>query len=412
MPTQNINSGRFSNTNLNSVGSEFAANYGHGVSTLVQKMTNKLIFDAAPQQFLDLSFLNQHEVESNPSDEFFYQEATYQREAIVATGSAAAVSYPATQIIPVASLDFVSTNMIVVYPGNYKGVITDFDTSALTITVTPYTNKSLPAVAANDLLANLSTIDHDGSEGFAQYFRMSTIERSNYIQLFNRAIRYGEVELHKMRNAGTTSNFLSMERDKLFEQHRIDISNAFWNGQKGEVKTANGTPAKTTGGVYSTMVEAGSPKFSATASTLVDAFEEAILASEYGSYGAVRMAFMTPTLHRMLSLKYKDEHTRYEPQNDMALLNLKEINIGSSRIVLCPYKRFEDSASFPAEFANRIAILDMKNMKRVQMWGERSGDTLALGDGIPKRYGEVYVDSNMGVKFNNPLACATVDVQM
>jgi hypothetical protein len=96
----------------------------------------------------------------------------------------------------------------------------------------------------------------------------------------------------------------------------------------------------------------------------------------------------------------------------MALLNLKEINIGSSRIVLCPYKRFEDTASFPAEFQNRIAILDMKNMKRVQMWGERSGDTLALADGIPKRFGEVYVDSNMGVKFNNPLACASIDVKL
>jgi len=403
---------KFSNANLNSVGSEYASKYGHDLSTLVQKMTNKVIFDAAPQQFLDLAFLNQQEVETSMSDEFFYQEMGYQREPITITAAAAAVSHPATQTLAVSSIEFVATNMIVAFPDNTKGIITDVDSSALTITVAPYVNKSLPAVAIGDTLANISTVDHDGSEGFAQYFRASTIERSNYIQLFNRAIRYGEVELWKMRNAGTTNNFLSMEKNKMFEQHRIDISNAFWNGAKGEVKTANGTPAKTTGGVYQSMLDAGSPKFKATAATLVDAFEDAVLSSEYGEYGAVRMAYLTPALHRALSLKYKDEHTRYEPQNDMALLNLKEINIGSSRIVLCPHKRFEDAASFPKEFASRIMLLDMKNMKRTQMWGERSGDTLALADGVAKRYGEVYVDSNMGVKFHNPLACASIDVTL
>ena len=89
---------------------------------------------------------------------------------------------------------------------------------------------------------------------------------------------------------------------------------------------------------------------------------------------------------------------------------MKEINLGSSRIVIVPYKRFEDSASFPASFTNRICILDMKNIKRVQLWGERSGDTLKLEDGVAKRFGDVWVDTNMGIKFNNPLACAYIDI--
>jgi hypothetical protein len=117
---------------------------------------------------------------------------------------------------------------------------------------------------ADDILANVSSVDHDGSDGFAQYFRASTIERNNYIQLFNKAIRYSEVELHKLKNMGTTSNFLEMEKNAMFNQHRIDLSNAFWTGQKGEVITANGTPAKTTGGVFSAMVDAGSPNALAT----------------------------------------------------------------------------------------------------------------------------------------------------
>lgn len=412
MALYNDTSAKFNNTNLNSVGSEYASLYGHDVSLLVQKLTNRAIFDAAPQQFMDLKLLNMVPAEQVNSDEFFYQEMGYQREALVATANASAVGYPTTQTISLTSVDYISTNTIISYPNGQKGVVVGVDTSLLTITVSPYNGDTLPAVVADDVLANVSTVDHDGSDGFAQYFRASTIERSNYVQLFNKAIRYSEVELHKLKNMGTTSNFLEMERNAMFNQHRIDLSNAFWVGQKGEVPTFNGTPAKTTGGVFSSMVDAGSPNALATAGTLVDAFEDIVLSSEYGDYGAARMAYMTPRLHRALSLAYKEELTRYAPNDEIALLNLKEVNLGSSRIVLVPYKRFEDAASFPGSFKDRIVLLDMKNIKRTQLWGERSGDTLKLEDGVPKRYGDVWVDCNMGVKFHNPLACAWLDVQL
>jgi hypothetical protein len=412
MSLYNETSAKFANQNYNSVGSEYANLYGHDISLLVQKLTNRAIFDAAPQQFMDLKLMNMVPAETVNSDEFFFQEMGYQREPLQVTAVSATVSYPTTQTINVASVDNISTNTIISYPNGQKGSVVAVDTSLLTITVSPYNGDTLPAVAIGDVLANVSTVDHDGSEGFAQYFRASTIERVNYVQLFNKAIRYSEVELHKLKNMGTTANFLEMERNAMFNQHRIDISNALWTGQKGEVVTANGTPAKTTGGVYTSMVEAGSPNAVATAATLVDAFEDMVLSSEFGDYGQARMAFMTPRMHRMLSLAYKEELTRYAPNDEIALLNLKEVNLGSSRIVLVPYKRFEDAASYPASFANKITILDMKNIKRVQLWGERSGDTLKLEDGVPKRYGDVWVDCNMGVKFNNPLACAYLDVTL
>ena len=412
MSLYNETSAKFSNQNYNSVGSEYANLYGHDISLLVQKLTNRAIFDAAPQQFMDLKLMNMVPAETVNSDEFFFQEMGYQREPLQVTAVSASVSYPTTQTLNVASVDNISTNTIISYPNGQKGSVVAVDTSLLTVTVSPYNGDTLPAVAIGDVLANVSTVDHDGSEGFAQYFRASTIERVNYVQLFNKAIRYSEVELHKLKNMGTTANFLEMERNAMFNQHRIDISNALWTGQKGEVVTANGTPAKTTGGVYTSMVEAGSPNAVATASTLVDAFEDMVLSSEFGDYGQARMAYMTPRMHRMLSLAYKEELTRYAPNDEIALLNLKEINLGSSRIVLVPYKRFEDTASFGNAFTNRIAILDMKNIKRTQLWGERSGDTLKLEDGVPKRYGDVWVDCNMGVKFHNPLACAWLDLNM
>ena len=119
---------------------------------------------------------------------------------------------------------------------------------------------------------------------------------------------------------------------------------------------------------------------------------------------------MTPRKHRELSKAYKEELTRYAPDDTIAMLNLKEVNIGSSRIVLVPFKRFEDQASFPVNFEDKIFILDHKNIRRRQLYGERSGETDGLLQGIPKRYRDIWVDSSMGIEFNNPLGCAEIDV--
>lgn len=412
MALYNDTNNTYSNKDLNSVGSEYAATYGHNVSLAVEKLTNRRIFDSQPKQFMDLALLNRVNTENVNSDEFFYKESGYQREPIVATASSAAVSFPTSQTVSVSSTDSISTDTIVSYSNSQKGTVTSVDTATLTIVVSPYVGDTLPAVASGDILTNIAPAYADGAEGFSQFFRMQTIERNNYVQLFNMAIRYGEVELFKMKNNGTTDNWLEMEREKMYGQHRINLSNAFWIGQKGEVRLRDGSLAKTTGGVFTRMIEAGSPNAIATPSTLVAAFEDVIFASEYGDYGTTRLAFMSPRIHRLLSKAYKDELTRYKPDDTIAMLNLNSVNVGSSNIVLVPFKRFEDAASFPAAFRNRIIILDVKNLTRCQMWGERSGETPDLNkDGTPKRYKDMYVDSNMGLKDHNPLAHAWIEVQ-
>jgi len=408
----NLPNDTFSNVNLNSVGSQYAEEFGHDISLLVEKVTNKAIFDSAPQQFFDLKLLNMKQFVKVNSDEFFYKEMGYQREPLTAVTAAAAVTSPATQTFQITTLENISEDTIIVYPNNQKGSVVSVDTSSNEITVAPYTNDSLPAVSATDVFGNVSPVEADGADGWAQYFRSTTVERHNFVQLFNKVIRYGEIELHKLKVSGTTNNFLEMERNAMMRQFRIDISNQFWNGQKGEVKLASGMVAKSTEGIFPAMVAAGSPNALATPATLQDAFEDIVLSTEFGEYGQVRFAFMTPRVHLELSKAYKDEKTRYQPTDvDVTRLKLNEVDIGSSRIVLVPYQRFADRASFPAAFEDRIIIADMKNINLCQLWAERSGDTLSRTDGIPKRYKEMWVDANMGVKFNNPLACGWIDIQ-
>ena len=399
----------FSNVNLNSVGSQYAADYGHDISLLIEKVTNKAIFDAAPQQFMDLKLLNMKPFMPCNSDEFFFQEMGWQRQALTSNDTEVAAG---SQIITMDDVVGVAEDMIIVYPDNTKGIVTDV--TGLDVTVTAYNNTgNLPAVAPNDVFSVLSSVEGDAVDGFANYFRATTVEKHNYIQLFSRAIRYGQVELYKLKNAAATSNYLEMEKNAMFRQFRTDISNAFWNGEKGEVTVVNGSKdAKVTGGVYPAMVAAGSPSAAATLVTLQAAFEDTVINSEYGDYGGVRFAFMSPKMSLELSKIYKEQSTRYTPNDMIAKLMLNEIDLGSSRIVLIPYARFTDAASFPAAFANRITILDMKNISLRQMWAERSGETLERTGGIAKTYKEMWVDANMGVQFNNPLACAYIDVTL
>lgn len=402
---------KFSNIGLNSVGSKYALDFSHDTSLLIEKITNKAIFDAAPQQFMDLKLLNMKTAIPVSSDEFFYQEMGYQRKSSIATGTASAVTYPTTQTIQLSTVADIATDYVIVYPNNKKGVVTAVNTTTNEITVTPLVNDTLPAVAATDSFSLLSPVEADGADGWANYFRATTVERNNYVQLFSKTIRYGEVELFKLQKAAATDNFLAMEKNEMFRQFRADISNAFWNGEKGEALLASGEKAKLTQGIYPAMLAAGSPNAAATTATLKDAFEDIVINSEFGDYGAVRFAFMTPENNLKLSALYKNENTtRYAPNDDIAKLNLKEIDLGSSRIVMVPYSRFKNDASFPTSFSNKIFILDMKNIALRSMWGERSGETQDRVQGIPKRYKEMWVDANYGVQFNNPLACGYIDI--
>tara|TARA_R100000995_G_scaffold84922_1_gene65886 strand:- start:8389 stop:9624 length:1236 start_codon:yes stop_codon:yes gene_type:complete len=398
--------------NLNSVGSQYASDFSHDTSILVEKITNKAIFDASPQQFMDLKLLNMKPSVPVNSDEFFYQEMDYQRKVSVAASSPAGVTYPTTQAITLTSVDDIAEDYVIVYPNNKKGIVTDVNTTTKIVTITPLNGDTVPTVTSGDNIHLLSPVEADGADGFANMFRATTTERYNYVQLFSKTIRYGEVELYKLQKAAATDNFIEMEKNAMFSQFRTDISNAFWNGEKGEAILANGDKAKLTQGVYPAMVAAGSPNASATLATLKESFEDTVLDTEFGEYGAVRMAFATPKIILKLSKQYKDTLTRYTPNDEIAKLGLKEIDLGSSRIVLVPYSRFGSDASFPAAFANRIFIVDMKNITLRSMWGERSGETLDRVQGVPKRYKEMWVDANYGVQFNNPLACGYIDVTL
>lgn len=412
MSLYNPQNSLFGNVNLNSIGSDYAATYGHNVSLLIQKVTKEAIFDASPQMFYDLAIFNQiGESISTANDEFNYKEYGYQRQPVIAVGTAAAVTAPTTQTFTVTSIDNIATDTLIAYPNGAIGTVVAVDPSTTSITVAPLSGQTLPAVAATDVFANISAIEADGVDGFAQYFRLNTIERNGYIQLFSKAIRYGAVEMWKMEKGAVHASFLATEREQMFKQHRIDLSNAFWMGRKGQAVTAAGDLAKTTDGVFTMMQNAGSPNVSTTVATLADAFEDVILSTQYGDYGEVKFAYMTPRMQNELRKVYTDQLIRYTPENQaLANLHLDEINIGSSRVVIVPFQRFASAADFYSGFENRIVLLDHTTLEKRELWGSSSGETLDRNSGIAKSYKDTWVSCQLGVGMNNPLASGWVDV--
>ena len=147
------------------------------------------------------------------------------------------------------------------------------------------------------------------------------------------------------------------------QQFRVDISNSFWNGQRGEVTLANGQVAKVTGGIFPTMQAAGSPNVTATIANLPQAVEELALDTEFNVLGHTRFLYGTPRNLHNLSQSYKRDLTRYRPSDKIAMRELNQIDIGSTKMVLGPMKRFEDPSSFPASFANRFILFERESIR-------------------------------------------------
>ena len=269
----------FRNADLNSLASTYASTHGHNTTALIQRIVKELIYDAAPQQFFDLKLLGMKPMEQIASDEWYYHEMGFGREAVIATATAGAA---AAQTITVSNTDFISVDTILVYPDNTKGIVTAVSTAASTIDVATYSGgANLTAVAISDSFAVLSPVEADGMDSISQYFRVDTVEKHNFVQMLVKAIRFGKMELYKYQNAGTTSNYLSMQKQRMLQQFRIDMSNVLWNGTQGEVTLANGMRAKTTGGLFPIMVAAGSPSSSTTVASLPQAVEQLALDTEF-----------------------------------------------------------------------------------------------------------------------------------
>lgn len=406
--------GVFQNRNVNALGSKYAQQYGHQVTSLITRAVRQVIYDAAPQQYFDLKILGLKTPKLVNSDEYFYHEMGFGRDPLV-VGATGGVAAGTTQTIPIANIQAVSNDMIVVYPGNERGNVTAVNAGAGTIVVTAETNNTLPAIPAGaqgaTTLANLSPVEADGQNSISQYWRQDTVERCNYIQMVIKAMRFGEIELEKYKRSGAIDTYLAFQRKRMQEQFRIDLANIYWNGRMAEVTLANGQKAKTAGGIFPIMQQVGSANTSVAIANLPQALEELALDTEYGIYGKTRFLYGTPRAIHYLSQQYKRSLTRYTPNDDMAKLELTGVRMGSTNIVFVPIKRFEEPSCFPASWRSRLILLDQESIQPTFFLPERMGETLArVNNGTLQNYTDSWMSATWGLEFSNPLGSGWIDI--
>lgn len=411
----------FGNLNTNPQASQYAqiSGYTPAEQILIAKAVKKAIFDAAPEQYNALKLLFAKPFEEVNNDEFEYLENTFGRQAIEAganvAAQAAVAGVPQTQTIPLtaASMSGVSPDLIIIYIDNSKAVIRSVGPGNQ-IVVESQTSDGLSAITAGDIFSIQSTIVSDGMDYFSNYERMDTITRYNFVQFFLRAARWGKIELQKHENSGTT-NFLVVDKENKLKQLRIDMFNSYWNGQRGEFRISNGYIAKAMGGVFPTMVAAGSMSSNPTLAGLRASFEALAFATNYKKEGATRFIYGTEEILYELSKIFKDPGLRYAPNDEIANLNLKQYEIGTMKFVPVNCELFRERSCFPPDWKRRLIVLDQETITPIKMKGLpqfEMGETLDKGsNGTREGFKDWWAGGQLSQQFNNPIASFYIDVQ-
>lgn len=417
--TPGVGNSPFGNVNTNPQSSNYGATSGYSAqeSILIAKAIKEAIFDAAPEQYNALKLVFEKDFEEYNNDEFEYLENTFGRSALESNGTATAqTAVPGAVVtqtfaLTAATITHVGIDELIIYPDGSRGIVRVV--SGNNVTIESYTSLGLPAVAVGDIFSIQSTVYGDGMDTFSNYERLETITRYNYVQQFLRACRWGRVELLKYQNSGTT-DFLDKDKKEKMRQLRTDLFNSFFNGVRGEVRLANGLPAKTMGGIYPTMVAAGSMTANPTIAGLRSSFETLAFKTNYKKEGGTRMIYATDEMLYEISKIFKDPGLRYTPSDTVANMNLFEYKIGSMRFVPVSCELFKEQSCFPKDWNRKILVIDQESIAPVKMKGLPSmftGSTLDKGsNGTREGFKDWYTEANLSLRFNNPLGSFWMDV--
>lgn len=403
--------------NLNAPGSEYAVQFSYDQTTLLKRAISETIFDASPAKYKVLRLLFEKPVQYKSDNVFTYMEKTFGRTALRDSGSGAAGGATATVNLTTGGGKNVTQNKIVVYPNNRKAVVQNVTGDALTL-IPLNGQANLPALAANDYLSIQGSVIADGQNFLTHYDRMSKVERYNYIQLMERDKRWTRMEIQKFVNNATT-NYFELDKKEQLDLLLQDMFISLWNGERGEanVRVPGASvdyKAMTMGGIFPLMVAAGCANSSGvTSATLKEVFEALAFQTDYKTEGGVRFILAQNVLLYELSKVWKEAGVRYAPESRIADLNLYEYKIGDMRFVPVAVELFKELSCFPADFKNRIFVLDLDTIQPVCMTGYQpieTGETNPKGvGGSITDYKEWWIQGMLSIQFNNPLSSFYID---
>jgi hypothetical protein len=387
---QNTNNAPFGLANTNAPGSPYAAAYNRGTTSHLTLPVKPTIFDAQPQQFLDLQYLMAFATEEFPGDEVIWHENVWSRSPIVTT--AAIVVTPASPYSTAAttitadSINYCYVGQLLYYIDDNgvanQAIVTAVNTGTGVIALESLSGVTLGAIAGTGVnLTNGMTAGGDGFSTFAPPVRTKTVRRTNLIELIGPEQQiWNRRERLKFRNQSQT-NFMETDMRNLLTQLKTSVCQRIWMGAYGEgrARTVNnaGTTAETaiakfTEGIVPSIINNGGAQISSTMSTVWDDMTDGIFATNFGAINNERVIFGTPEMLHALNLKQKAEFVRYGGGGADRVwdLDFEEWRFAGQRITLVPTQIWNDQASFTEDFSRKLVILQKGNVKLTGMRGE------------------------------------------
>jgi len=316
--TQNVNNAPFGLANTNAPGSPYAAAYGRGVTSHLMLPVAPIIFDAQPQQFLDLQYLMAFTTEEAPGDELMWHENVWSRSPIVTNeASTAAPAIPGSTTT--TTFDVTADSLNYVYVGQKihftddNGVpnqVSDVDPSTATIEVRSMVGVGIGPVAqiGGVNLTNGLTAGGDGFQTFSNPVRTKTVRRTNLIEKVGpEQMIWNRLERLKWKNQAQT-NFMEVDMRNVLTQLKVSMCQRIWLGQYGEglVSYSNAGEtaiAKFTEGIVPSIINNGGAVLNSTMSTVWDDLTTGIFQTNFGPITNERIIFGTPEMLYALNLK-------------------------------------------------------------------------------------------------------------
>lgn len=414
---QNTQAAGFNEANLNPLGSEFGL-FGNKERYWIQREVAKILTRTWPEMFIDTTLLFKQEPMYKMSDEFEFNENPYDRVGFTVTAATAATAYPSTVTVTVATTTDIAFIDMLVGGHGWAATIESFNPNANTITLKPMTNKTIPALTVGQMLPFVTPVEGDGAKTINYKYRMIPKRKYNYIYLLSGMIEYTMLELQKQQKLSYIPDFLNQEFENLVLHMRNSMSNMFWQGIRGEFTLAGGRLAKSCEGIDE-FITTGGNILTTPITSLGDALENAILNSQYGQMGQRKYLFLTPRLANELRKQYKNASVtgngRFLLSDSSTKLNLEldEYKFGMGTVVIVPFQRFQDTASFPVEYQNFAYLLDYNLIHPVKLanWAD-TGSTPDRRQGpFLNMSTQRFIADSFSTQNNNAAAHAKIIVQ-
>ena len=113
---ENINNAPYGLQNTNAPGSPYAVAYSRGVTNHLSLPVDPIIFDAQPQQFLDLQFLMAFASSEVAGDEVIWQENVWSRSPITLAANFTAVA-ASPGVTVTGTITYAAASESFIYPG-------------------------------------------------------------------------------------------------------------------------------------------------------------------------------------------------------------------------------------------------------------------------------------------------------